>query len=228
MSELYPKWRSIPRLNRQWISTEKIDGTNGLIRISTYPVNREGPLPLNAIVLPELGVYLEVGSRNRWLSAEADNYGFYSWVRERARTLVTDLGVGHHYGEFYGKGIQRGYDLGSKRFALFNIVKFEAAARGLNTFATPGLDVVPLLGTEDTFSGAAAMVEEHLYELGKYGSILVEGFEKPEGLVVYHAKSDARFKVTLENDAHPKSVAAAWAVQPTPDDVDTYLKEITA
>ena len=98
-------FRKIARLSRDAIISEKIDGTNGLIYID------------------ETG-NIFAGSRNRWLwnSIEPEkminNHGFGLWVKDNQEELKK-LGKGYHYGEFWGKGIQRGYGLEEKRFSLF-------------------------------------------------------------------------------------------------------------
>ena len=71
----FPK---IPRLFKECVITEKIDGTNGVIQIT------------------EDGDFF-VGSRNRWLTEESDNYGFYQWAMKNKDELMK-LGVGKHHG----------------------------------------------------------------------------------------------------------------------------------
>ena len=99
----FPK---IARLSREMIITEKIDGTNAQILIT------------------EDGQIL-TGSRNRWITPQDDNYGFAKWVEENKQEILK-LGVGRHFGEWWGGGIQRGYNLpkGEKRFSLFNVSRW--------------------------------------------------------------------------------------------------------
>jgi len=97
----FPEFRTfnkISRLSRNIVITEKIDGTNGLIFIDEN----------NNIF---------AGSRNRWLNEHSDNHGFYHWFADNKEELLK-LGKGYHYGEFWGKGIQRGYGLEEKRFSF--------------------------------------------------------------------------------------------------------------
>jgi hypothetical protein len=75
----FPK---IPRLFKDCVVTEKIDGSNGVIFISD-----EGEM--------------FIGSRNRWLSAESDNFGFHRWATENKDELMK-LGAGRHHGEWWG------------------------------------------------------------------------------------------------------------------------------
>lgn len=94
----FPK---IPRLSRDMVITEKIDGTNATVFIDDTCEN------------------ILAGSRNRWLTIENDNYGFARWVETNKEGLLT-LGPGWHRGEWWGQGIQRRYGLKEKRFSLFN------------------------------------------------------------------------------------------------------------
>lgn len=38
------------------------------------------------------------------------------------------------------------------------------------------------------------------------GSVAAPGFDRPEGIVVYHTAANQCFKVTLENDEMPKAL----------------------
>lgn len=99
----------IPRLTREMIITEKINGTNGIIAIGD---NGE----------------FQVGSRHKWFTDEngviqSDNAGFAQWAVKNRDCLML-LGAGVHYGEWWGKGIQCGYGLSDKRFSLFNVSRW--------------------------------------------------------------------------------------------------------
>lgn len=179
MSE-YPAFGKIPRLRRDVVVTEKIDGTNGLVCVAEDGTVR-------------------AGSRNRWLTLESDNFGFARWVHEHADELAAGLGQGHHYGEWYGAGIQRRYGLEVKRFALFN------SARWTDNPALPAcVEVVPVLAVGSLDDA----VDEGLHRLRTAGSVAVPGFLEPEGVVVYHSASRQSYKVLLENDAMPKGQVA--------------------
>lgn len=108
MIEFKP-FQKIARLNREVLVTEKIDGTNGLVWIA------------------EDGVEMRAGSRSRWITPEADNFGFAKWVADNAEELRR-LGPGYHYGEWWGAGIQRRYGLTEKRFSLFNVSRWADAS----------------------------------------------------------------------------------------------------
>jgi hypothetical protein len=81
----------IPRLRRGCVITEKIDGTNA------------------QVCFADDGQML-VGSRNRWITPDNDNYGFARWCVEN-ETELRKLGPGRHFGEWWGAGIQRRYNV---------------------------------------------------------------------------------------------------------------------
>lgn len=188
MFEAFPK---IARLKRSVIVTEKLDGTNAQVLIT--------PAAMDAAVDPMVRVgdlCLYAGSRSRLITPGklTDNYGFAQWVVDNAEELVK-LGEGRHFGEWYGKGIQRNYGLSERRFALFNTARF--GAHNPNTPAC--CSVVPVLNTGD-FS----CVEAAMSFLNCQGSIAVPGFKNPEGIVVYHSASRTMFKQTFD-DKHKEA-----------------------
>lgn len=191
--EAFPK---IPRLNRTITITEKIDGTNAQVCVL------------------EDGRVL-AGSRNKWITPEDDNYGFAGWVRDHADELRAGLGVGRHFGEWWGQGIQRKYDMKRKAFSLFNVSAWKKG----HSYAVPPrfpeaaeapacCDVVPVL-YHGPFSQAE--IESALQTLRINGSVAGCGFDKPEGIIVYHAAMGGYFKVTLEKDAEHKGQAGRAA-----------------
>lgn len=172
----FPK---ISRLNRECIATEKIDGTNACIHFETAD-----------------GVML-VGSRSRWITPVDDNFGFARWAYDNEFELRR-LGPGTHFGEWWGSGIQRGYDLpkGEKRFSLFNVSKWtDPVVRPACCHVVPelarGFDI-------------RTVTEMALKRLRHGGSIASPGFARPEGVVIFHTASNGLFKVTLERDEEPK------------------------
>jgi len=174
----FPK---MARLFREVIISEKIDGTNACIKIT------------------EDGQFL-TGSRSRWITPDDDNFGFSKWAHDRKDELMK-LGVGTHFGEWWGSGIQRGYGLqkGEKRFSLFNV------ARWLENDDLPAFcNVVPVL-----FKGlfATSEVEKSIVLLKQFGSYAAPGFLMPEGVVVFHVAANMGFKATIEKDDKPKSAA---------------------
>ena len=198
----FPK---IPRLSRPIIITEKIDGTNASIYIfAANEISIEGihsshpdaifPTTYGLGFGHEFGCCIAAASRNRWLTLDNDNAGFAKWVKENSEELFK-LGPGHHFGEWWGKGIQRGYGLAEKRFSLFNVSRW-------NKENLPAcVDVVPILGEDYCAYGYDnAFIELIMLNLAHVGSIAAPGFMQPEGIVIYHTSGNVLFKKTFEND----------------------------
>lgn len=177
----FKEFPKMPRLSREVIVTEKIDGTNAQVCIT------------------EDGRIL-AGSRTRWITPEADNFGFAAWVRDNADALA-ELGPGRHFGEWWGAGIQRRYGLTEKRFSLFNVARWGDERPAC-------CDVVPVL-----YRGlfCTETIERCILDLRQNGSRAAPGFMKPEGVVVFHVAGDVGFKKTLEKDELPKTVAERQA-----------------
>jgi hypothetical protein len=205
----FPK---LPRLSREVYITEKIDGTNASVYIEEN---------FTGWKLPDLAIHgwkddqarswaMFAGSRTRWTTPEDDNYGFAAWVRDNADEL-RELGPGHHFGEWWGRGIQRNYGLNERRFSLFNVGRWHQASESARIISTgdPRIEkttttapaccqVVPILwrGIFDTRA-----VEIAMEELAGMGSVAEPGFMKPEGVVIYHVAAGVGFKKTY-NDNH--------------------------
>jgi hypothetical protein len=222
MSDLheFQSFGKIPRLNRDMVITEKIDGTNAQVSIETIGLDNpafsglsealddveEGtPIedrityatPVVVSVHDHRGIHLiRAGSRKRWITPGklTDNYGFAGWVSNHALELV-ELGEGRHYGEWWGRGIARGYGLDEKRFSLFNTNRWTEE----NTPAC--CSVVPVL-YEGPFS--TVMVHDVVEQLRTEGSVVASGFKNPEGVIVFHTALNAPFKVTCDKDEKPK------------------------
>ena len=189
------EFKKIPRLSREVILTEKIDGTNGVIHIG------------------ESGEFL-VGSRTRWIDEHTDNHNFWHWCMEN-KTDLSNLGIGAHYGEWWGNGIQRGYNLpkGEKRFSLFN------CRRWVKDRTQPLLEkqeycpeccyVVPILwtGIFDTLE-----IDKVLDKLSQNGSMASLGYKLPEGIVIYHKAANMYFKKTILKDTEWKGKNEARAI----------------
>jgi len=173
----FEPFQKIARLSRAMVVTEKIDGTNAQIYI------------------PEEGGFF-TGSRNGWITPEKDNFGFSGWAHAHRGELML-LGPGRHFGEWWGLGIQRRYDLPEKRFSLFNTARWTAP----DVVLPPCVSLVPVLYL-GVFNDSA--ITEALETLRREGSRASPGFMKPEGVVVYHAASRTLFKRTLEKDEMPK------------------------
>ncbi len=176
----FKSWNKISRLSNETVTiTEKIDGTNALLCI------RDG--------------VLYTGSRNKWITPLDDNAGFSRWAEEHKSDLL-QLGEGYHYGEWYGKGIQRGYGLKEKRLALFYLSnKDKILPTCCELVPTLGIyNIKPLKSQEEeTFD---AIVYSCIYKLKCRGSIAAIGYMKPEGIIVQFHDSGKRYKILCEND----------------------------
>jgi RNA ligase len=169
-------FKKIPRLSKEMVITEKLDGTNGLIQITA---DHE----------------LLIGSKSRWLEISAtkniDNYGFAKWALQNKEELLK-LGVGKHFGEWVGLGIQkRNYNLTDKKFVLFDVHKW-------NKDNKPNCcEVVPVLYT-GTF--CTEKIKEVMNDLKINGSSFAKGFMNPEGIIIYHTASKQLYKKTFDFD----------------------------
>lgn len=190
----FPKFPRIPRFNREVVLTEKIDGSNGLVYVSTADdFHYDQEAMKGYFTTTPGGLLMMAGSRKRWLNPDDDNFGFAQWVWDHADQLAS-LGTGHHYGEWYGKGINRNYGLSERRFALFNVAKWG------DPDVRPGCcEVVTVLGSCEAM-GLGGVLTFWLDALGSHGSVHVPGFKKPEGIVLYHTAGNNLYKVTLEGD----------------------------
>lgn len=202
----FVSWPKIPRLRRDVTITEKLDGTNGAVVIL---LRSEGDYDaqLASGELIEVGAYV-VGaqSRKRLLQPGkgTDNHGFAQYVWENAEAFVETLGLGYHYGEWYGQGINRNYGLTEHRFALFNAHRWkdlQGQTELLGLATPPGLEVVPVL-YQGPFHSGVITTQRNL--LSVLGSVAVPGYDRPEGLVMWHSQSRQLYKVLLENDDQPK------------------------
>jgi hypothetical protein len=181
----FPK---IGRLEKDCIITEKIDGTNAAV-----------------VVTEEGDVFAQ--SRTRIITPESDNFGFARWVADHADDLRYGLGEGVHFGEWWGSGIQRGYDLpkGEKRFSLFNTGRWASAYNNFPLTDGEAVDdehaclqcpcchVVPVLGVH---SFSTPFIFGLWDNLRLSGSIAAPKFMRPEGIVVYHTGTKTLFKVS--------------------------------
>lgn len=180
---MFKAWPKIPRLeNETYHITEKIDGTNACIIIQPYTLETE-----QYCIWTDLQHSVYAQSRTRLIKPSDDNYGFAQWVQLNAEQLIKDLGIGYHFGEWWGKGIQRGYELDHKRFSLFNPTKHSEVCYN-----------IPLLKslTQDEFDNTL-WKEQFTAELQEFGSLAAEGYMKPEGLVIYAERAKAYWKVIL-------------------------------
>lgn len=209
----FPK---ISRLFRPVVITEKIDGTNSAVVVSeTSPYNYgDEEIVGPGIVINTDGhkldgwqpVYVYAQSRKNVISPEQDNFGFAKWVREHARELAEGLGVGVHFGEWWGSGIQRRYGLDHKRFSLFNTARWNDGYNDDGTRRPDCCHVVPVLLELETFN--LHDVRTALDDLAVLGSSAAPGFMDAEGVVVYHKAGNLLFKATIKGDDKGKDYGA--------------------
>mgnify|MGYP001570712357 CR=1 FL=1 len=167
----------IPRLSRDCIVSEKIDGTNGQVYIYE----------------DEVGIVIKAGSRNRWVTPEADNHNFAKWVRDNSEQLIAELGLGRHYGEWWGRGINGRYKDAPKTFSLFNAGRWQ---KEVDEGRLTVCKVVPILYT-GMFN--TAVIQDVVDSLALSGSRVWAGAES-EGIIIYHTASCTMFKKTLKGD----------------------------
>jgi hypothetical protein len=215
----FTEWPKTKRLFRNIVVTEKLDGTNSAIHISRVPQMGASEFPDESLcVIVDGGLYaVTAQSRRRIITPgkTTDNYGFAGWVYDNAAELIHILGEGLHFGEWWGRGIQRGYGLEEKRFSLFNTARWWAAdeeagtsmrSRAEQSDLVGQVDAVPVL-YEGVFSEDA--IASALRDLLTDGSYAAPGFMNPEGICVYHSQTRNVYKVTLDNNDAGKWETAA-------------------
>lgn len=161
-------WPKTIRLEnrRPPVFTEKIDGTNA------------------AIIIDDWGAF-GCQSRRQLITPENDNHGFAKWAYDNKEELMK-LGPGHHFGEWWGLGIQRGYNMKEKVFSLFNVRRW-----GPHNPNTPAcVSVVPIIEATDASHAVEILTE--------YGSFAAPGYIKPEGVVMYEPDTDTCFKIIMD------------------------------
>lgn len=199
-----PEFRGFPKierftkfLNSPVTLTEKIDGTNACVVIEQY--ERGTGTPPELIIAWDdqddvtWGMYAQ--SRKRLLTLGDDNYGFALWVREHCEELK-ELGHGHHFGEWWGGGIQRNYglDKDDKRLSLFNV------NRPVETLPAC-CSQVPVL---DVHTYDPERIRKVALELHENGSAAAPGFPDPEGVMIWHSSMRQYFKLPFDPDPKGK------------------------
>jgi len=169
MIEFKP-WPKIPRItNEKFVITEKIDGTNACIVIDDYGT-------------------IGAQSRNRIITPQSDNYGFANWVEANKQDLMS-LGPGHHFGEWWGKGIGRQYNQTEKHFSLFNTYRWSNP----NERKPSCCKIVPVISTfEKTYE-----IEPIINLIKINGSYAAPGYMNPEGLIIFQLLTQSYYKVII-------------------------------
>ncbi|MEV5319148.1 RNA ligase family protein [Streptomyces sp. NPDC052687] len=211
----FTEWPKTKRLFRDIVVTEKIDGTNSAIHITAVPHDEPGEIRVwdghwTSPVVDGTRYVVTAQSRRRIITPgkTTDNYGFAGWVYDNAADLVRILGEGLHFGEWWGSGIQRGYEVPGRSFSLFNTERYVDIHEHVGEFNGVPVTVgpVPVLYS-GTFSETAICHE--LEALKHFGSKAAPGFMNPEGICVFHSQTRNVYKVTLDNNDAGKWEAAA-------------------
>ena len=202
MFEAFPK---LTRFSHGWTVTEKLDGTNAAIVIYPRHTLEYDDKTVRAVVASngiEYNVFAQ--SRNRLITPASDNMGFARFVQDNADDLIEALGEGRHFGEWWGAGIQRRYDMTEKRFSLFNAPRWIGPKQGGKL--PERVDVVPIIINDAYLANPAEAFDEAMNGLKIMGSHAAPGFMNPEGIVMFHKPSGTTFKKTFEYDE-----AGKWA-----------------
>jgi hypothetical protein len=185
--EKFRSWGSTERFHKGLFITEKIDGTNGCIAVGYGKVVAQ--------------------SRKRSISPDNDNHGFAAWVHENAGVLEDTLGIGYHYGEWYGTGIQ-GNPLGieGRSFGLFNAWHWGRIENLQTLRMVPGLTVVPTLFDGTQAEADIWTIPDIVMDLKRNGSMVwgADKAAKAEGVIVWHRGTNTRYKILIENDSQHK------------------------
>jgi hypothetical protein len=180
----FEKFSKIPRLGREIVITEKMDGTNAQV-----------------FVPPDPALPIAIGSRNRWITPGkgTDNYDFARWVMDN-EAAVRRLGPGRHFGEWWGMGIARKYNINERRWSLFNTHQWtEEKLRDCGLPAN--VHVVPVLLTAELRPAQGFdPVQEAIALLRISGSVAAPGFMNPEGIVIRHQAAGHLYKWTFDGD----------------------------
>lgn len=167
----FKKWPKIEQLVKcQLVITQKINGTNGQIEVMDSGA-------------------LRIGSRTRYLGPGSDNFNFWSWCMDRKEKIAQSLGIGRHYGEFCGPGIQSGEGLTERTFVLFD------HHRHTGKELPEGFRCVPVL-FDGVVKDIGWAINDSLARLKLHGSQLVPGFMHPEGIMAQIG--GARYKHVFE------------------------------
>jgi len=205
---MFQEFPKIGRWFRDIFVTEKLDGTNAQVLIVDPAQNPEAAPDDIEPLMEVSGLLIWAGSRDRFLSLGGDNYGFARWVVANAEGLAL-LGPGRHFGEWWGAGIQRRYGLegGDKRFSLFAVHRWATDPNDLDLdrqLLPPvrGLGVVPILYQGSLIPpNKVDPIAEALRRLQYGGSVAAPGFDKPEGVIIWHTATRTYAKATLDGDA---------------------------
>lgn len=144
--------------------TYKCHGTNSQIVVFT---NENGELDVMA------------GSRTRFLfpGPNTDNFGFAQFVQDNKAEIIEKLGIGTHYGEWVGIGINSSEGLKDRMLILFN------HNRPYPLGLPPKMALVPILYEGEPMN-VQQTIDSVMEDLKNGGSPLVPGFMNVEGVVI--------------------------------------------
>jgi hypothetical protein len=215
MTTEFQPFPKIPRWSRDIIITEKIDGTNACVVVEQVSHDEFPSDSPEVAGVSETVWRITAQSRTRFITPESDNHGFAAWVRDHVDELKA-LGPGRHFGEWWGRGINRKYGQTERHFSLFNVSrwngwvfntieagKFRKPGETVPVFVPPPAccKVVPVLYHG---ANAACEIQRCVDDLRNVGSYAAPGWRTPEGIVIYHTAGGCLFKKTLENDERAK------------------------
>lgn len=158
---MFKAWPKTPRWeNETFTITEKIDGTNACVVILPDKRYKDG-----------FNVFAQSRTKIITPGKTTDNFGFAQWVEDNRQDLLK-LGVGRHYGEWWGQGIQRTYGLKERKFSLFrhNYKELPMCC-----------DIAPILTDKASTHSECARVIEMLKQ---FGSVAQPLFMNPEGIII--------------------------------------------
>lgn len=175
----FPKIQNLSKI--EMVLTQKIHGTNAQIFIAEVPsnlvwFNGVEQVDPNVVTLEGKHYIIRAGSRTRWIYPGDDNYGFAAFVDLHKEEFIRKLGVGQHFGEWAGPGINSGEGLSERVFVLFSWWQFSPDRE-----LPPSTTIVPLL-YKGPFN--LEVIDSVMEDLKTNGSKLAPGFMRPEGVVV--------------------------------------------
>lgn len=208
----YKPFPKTPRLNGDIVITEKLDGTNAAVVITPVlydELKEHANQRITTVTLGQdetgrpMSYTVRAGSKTRWITPgkDTDNFGFAQWVADRATELVElfhdHSGPSWIRGEWWGRGIQRGYGLEERRFSMFDPFAFEGTDGAGNYAQRIGVYPVPLLYAGPWSPVQIADAEELLRWQGSFAAT---EFYNPEGICIYHTRSKQTYKVIISGE----------------------------
>ncbi len=194
--EAWPKTKHVDKVLGSVIVTEKIDGTNA------------------CLVFEEDGT-MYAQSRNRIITPATDNQGFARWAYYHQDELFNILGPGRHFGEWWGRGIGRKYNMEHNVFSVFNNGRFyktdpgttmdSMSTRAATSSIFDQVSAVPLIYTGEYNSPDMNMaIAELANGSSKAAAAYNVDFKDPEGVCYYFREFDKVAKLVFANPGKHK------------------------